>query len=340
MPTRRKGILGWIGTKNVNHAPYYQAYVFRFDGTDWNQFLGLAGHVHIQALDFYGPFLGWLVGSSCNVASTTDGGLTWNKATIPGGPADVLGVKMMDPTNVWAVGGSTHSGFIGFFDGTTPPGWEQQWPKDQPAPAGLKAAPAGLKAVDFVDTSKGWAAGWYGQILFTDTGGMRWDPQASGLADTITAIQFVSDQQGWAVTDSGLILHTNPDGKSWDPNPQYPNKGEKPVALYGLAMLDESNGWAVGAGGLILHFDGAKNQWERQKVDGPRGKRGPLPDFNAVDCIDKSTAWAVGTGGVIAHTSDGGQNPWKTQVHPIELPDRNKTKVTCDLTCIKMIQIT
>ena len=55
------------------------------------------------------PGVAWAVGTTVgsgdhdNILKTTDGGLTWNRETNPGGP--LLGVSAASETVAWAVGG-------------------------------------------------------------------------------------------------------------------------------------------------------------------------------------------------------------------------------------------
>ena len=67
-----------------------------------------------------------------------------------------------------------------------------------------------LRAVDFVDVSHGWAAGYawndlgddVGVILATVDGGDTWTAQSAGGAASLSGVCFVDAAHGWAVGSS------------------------------------------------------------------------------------------------------------------------------------------
>ena len=48
-------------------------------------------------------------------------------------------------------------------------------------------------SVYFVDSSKGWVSGYYGEILYTSNGGLNWIQQNSGVNSLISSLYFVNE---------------------------------------------------------------------------------------------------------------------------------------------------
>jgi hypothetical protein len=57
-----------------------------------------------------------------------------------------------------------------------------------------------LKAVDFVDGSQGWAAGYNGTIVHTSDGGAHWVQQTVATRDEFRDLFFWDANQGWATS--------------------------------------------------------------------------------------------------------------------------------------------
>lgn len=113
-----------------------------------------------------GPTTGWLVGDAGRVATTADGGQTWQPlATAPLGTrvaslVDWLSVASHDQ-HVWIAGSpGTHVAYSHDAGAT----WKTQ-------PTGISTP---IRKVTFVDARRGWAVGDHGTVLQTVDGGTHW----------------------------------------------------------------------------------------------------------------------------------------------------------------------
>ncbi|HEX9970654.1 MAG TPA: YCF48-related protein, partial [bacterium] len=171
----------------------------------------------------------------------------------------------------------------------------------------------GLKSVDFVDVSTGWAVGGGGTILKTIDEGSTWITQNSGVPGVLESVHFVDTKIGWTV-GGNVILKTIDGGEIWIP------KISGAGGLESVFFIDSNIGWAVGGymnystgviySTIIKTTDGGEN-WVHQSS-------GTSRILNAVFFIDAKTGWAVGMDGIIIKTTTGGET-WveeRTPPHP------------------------
>lgn len=113
----------------------------------------------------------------------------------------------------------------------------------------------GLRSLQFVDESGGWAAGIRNGLYKTSDGGETWEQVTiDDSADlSVSNLFFVNRSEGWVVltdrknSDYRLatikILRTSDGGRTWEV--QYSSTG---VFVRRIKFLDEQNGWVVGMG--------------------------------------------------------------------------------------------
>jgi photosystem II stability/assembly factor-like uncharacterized protein len=171
---------------------------------------------------------GWTVGGDL-AFYTTDGGATWNAATVPA-LADGLqinGVHFSDATFGLAVGGD--------------PGEEgDEWTDPVPPSSGF--------------------------ILRSDDGGQSWQMVTDGYAGSLWRVWAPDSQHAWAVGggEAGLILHSSNGGSSWSQQ-TVPSGGYGPADYVSdVVFVDAQNGYAVGNIGegtpmVLVTQDGGAN---------------------------------------------------------------------------------
>ena len=238
---------------------------------------------------------GWAAGGSSSaypgspsIVRTTNGGDTWQLATIPYYPTCSLsGIHFSDMDNGWAVGG------IGLILKTDDGGIN--W---SPQSEGTTDIP--LNDICFVDSLYGWATGSVynrATLLHTQNGGSSWVEQGLGYF-FIKSICFANHLNGWIVGedmyDGGVIIYTNNGGNNWEQ--QYNELGNE---YSGVCFVDSDNGWVTGALGRILHTNTGGVDWEIQNS-------GTTEYVRDVFFIDQNNGWAAGHNGMILHTDNGG----------------------------------
>ena len=196
-----------------------------------------------------------------------------------------------------------------------------KWKVSQTNVAGDK----NLRAVHFVDSSKGWAAGDGGTIYQTLDGGKQWNPirnaTLAGAVVDVNRIYFVNENKGWMLgeTHEGeegrtVLLSTDDGGKLWQ-NFEMPN-------VTSFYFVDNKNGWAVGRNATMLKTNDGGMKWKpienlNRLVGLPVESATSKFGFSDVFFLKGGeVGWAVGnfygTGttniGGLFMTSDGGDN--------------------------------
>jgi len=122
-----------------------------------------------------------------------------------------------------------------------------------------------LRAVHFVDSLKGWAAGDGGTIYQTLDGGKQWSPirnaTLAGAVIDVNRIYFINENKGWMLgeTQEGeegrtVLLTTEDGGKIWQ-NFEMPN-------VTNFYFVDNKKGWAVGRNATMLRTADGGLKWK------------------------------------------------------------------------------
>jgi photosystem II stability/assembly factor-like uncharacterized protein len=104
--------------------------------------------------------------------------------------------------------------------------------------------------VYFIDTSKGFVAGGFGDILMTTDGGINWNHVNSPVTDFLYKITFKNALDGFIVGSNGTILHTTDGGIIWD----YSVLGQ--YTHFDISFFGQNKGIMVGAENFLTATGG------------------------------------------------------------------------------------
>jgi photosystem II stability/assembly factor-like uncharacterized protein len=151
-------------------------------------------------------------------------------------------------------------------------------------------------------TTRGWAAGTGGTILYTADGGTTWTAQSSGVTATLEDISWGASASGglefvWACGSSGTALATSDAGTIWEIQSQ-----GAPYNAYAIDFQNISNGIFVGDQFYATSSNGG-NAWTPMVT---------TDTYYAVDFVSATTGWVCGPNGIIRKTTNGGTS-WSVQ---------------------------
>lgn len=255
-------------------------------GLTWEEQPTGAFNTVFRSVCFLDTLKGWAVGGIGKVYATADGGASWQKQNLPSPYSVIYAVAFSDSLNGWVVGAG------GYIHRTTDGG--ASWASVS------SPTTEDLYGLDIRSTTKGWACGGNGTILFWN--GSAWAPQTSGTTEHLRAVDFTSDNVGYAVGNFATVLRTADGGGTWVSLSMPPEiKGY----LADVCFVDSTEGWAVGYWGTVLHTADAGSSWVLQDTPG-------MLDCSGVDFVDSSIGWVAGLLSTLWYTSDGGQ-AWESQ---------------------------
>jgi len=198
-----------------------------------------------------------------------------------------------------------------------------------------------LRAVHFVDSMTGWAAGDSGAVYATTDGGRVWKQQSPDSDADMNFIYFIDLNRGWMLGKSGVktgnenegentLFITVDGGRTWERKP-LPN-------VTSLHFTNAKTGWAVGRNSTLLKTTDGGLEWYKvvgvEKLIGSRGDSSNYSfGFSDIHFTDAKHGWLIGNyygrargeiGGVFT-TSDGGAT-WRRV--PLAIQTRNNSLFT------------
>lgn len=255
----------------------------------------------LHSVYFVNENKGWIVGSSGAFLTTDDGGATW-KQTKKFTEDNIRDVYFSDSQNGWLLcegdvygaGGASPSYLMettdgganwrkinfadgrervariffskdgyGFAVGESGAFWAMQ---DDKKTWKKHLLPVRYLMLDgaFTDNLHGSLVGGSGSALFTEDGGLTWNPATvdqRGDAAKLNSIFFINQRVGWTVGGGGKVLFTNNGGKLW-----HEQNSNVSANLSDVFFISTAEGWAVGDDGAILHTTTAGNLWSVEKT--------------------------------------------------------------------------
>ena len=262
----------------------------------------------------------WASGATGAYLKTTDGGVTWTAATVPGAEAlDFRDVQGVDAATAYLL--SIGAGETSRVYKTTDGGAHWTLSLQNSDAKGFFDQMAfwnprhGILVGDQVD----------GQmvVMSTEDGGATWQrqkmppalPGEGAFAASGTGITVFGDRDVWIGTggkDAARVYHSADAGRTWTVSPTPIRADSASAGVFSVAFSDARHGIAVGgdyskptdeAGNVAVTSDGGK-RWTVPAGTPPKGFR------SAIAYLADRKLWiAVGTSGA-DFSADGGQN-WK-----------------------------
>jgi photosystem II stability/assembly factor-like uncharacterized protein len=260
----------------------------------------------------------WASGSKGTYLKTTDGGVTWTAAVVPGADAlDFRDVQGIDANSAYLL--SIGNGESSRVYKTTDGGAHWTLSLQNPDAKGFFDQMAfwnprhGILAGDQVD----------GQmvVMSTEDGGASWQrqkmppalPGEGAFAASGTGITVLGDRDVWIGTggkDAARVYHSGDAGRTWTVAATPIRADSASAGIFSVAFSDLQHGIAVGgdyskpteeAGNIAITADGGKT-WTKPAGAPPKGFR------SAVAYLSDRKLWiAAGTSGADISTN-GGQN--------------------------------
>jgi photosystem II stability/assembly factor-like uncharacterized protein len=262
----------------------------------------------------------WASGTAGTYLRTTDGGITWEAARVPGAEAlDFRGIRAIDGRTVYLLssGSADKARIYKTADGGAH--WALQF--TNPDPKGF------FDAIAFWDATHGIVLGdpVEGEfaILTTADGGLHWQrqhtppplPDEGAFAASNTCLFVRGTREAWFATGgpgSARVFHTRDRGITWTAAATPIRNDGASAGIFSLAFADSRHGIAVGGdyakdredrGNLAVTEDGGLT-WTAPAGPGPKGFR------SAAAYLPHAKMWlATGTSGSDVSTDNG--KTWK-----------------------------
>ena len=275
----------------------------------------------LQAVSAPSDRVAWVSGHAAAVLRTVDGGVTWERITVPGAAADSLQFRDVHAVNaavayLLAAGPGSRSRIYKTTDGGG--SWQLQFTNADSS--------AFYDCFAFWDASHGLvfsdAVAGHFVIRVTTDGGAQWTPVPAGVlppaqpgegafAASGTCVVTLGTNEAWVGTgaaDTARVLRTRDGGLTWEAAVT-PIAGGRSSGLAALAFWDSLHGIALG--GDVADAD-ARTDNVAVTVDGGRTWRGGgRPGFSGAvygaATVPGRSGWVVVVGPKgLAYTTDGG----------------------------------
>ena len=265
----------------------------------------------------------WASGSGGTYLATTDGGMTWRAAKVPGAETlDFRGIRAIDARTVYLM--SAGSGDKSRIYETTDAG--EHWTLLY-----TNADPKGFfDAIAFWDARHGIVVGdqldGRAEILTTDDGGATWQrrnppaalPNEGSFAASNSCLTLFGKQDAWFATGgpgAARVFHSKDRGRTWTVTTTPMRNDGASAGIFSLAFRDALHGIAVGGDyskdkedrqNIALTSDGGRT-WSAPPGPGlsPRGFR------SAVAYVGYRKLWIVVTGTSGSDISNGSGRTWR-----------------------------
>lgn len=255
----------------------------------------------LVAIYFTTSSKGFIAGDDGYLASTLDGGRTWQTYPLKT-TENISEIYFRNESNGYLVAGRKL--FMTSDGGNS---WRETAIRDA---SGYGGGIPEFLSIRFADKRRGLAIGAVldqkgdyiidSLVMRTDDGGETWTRIPVPTKVELFHLDFSGSSRAWIVGDKGTILATTDGGLSWRRQETGADR-----ALFNVDFRDDGLGFAVGGGGTILRTENGGRSWERVET---RYRE----TLKRVDFADDKNGWIVGHKGTILRSSDKGRT-WVKQ---------------------------
>jgi photosystem II stability/assembly factor-like uncharacterized protein len=243
---------GWASVQNFVNSPYGTILLKTYNGgQDWISVPYPDENIFINCILFRDSLDIWMGGSPHALVHSTDGGETWQQATIDTSTLaffPVLNVQFYDDQYGYACGGMFE--IAGVIWSTTDGGetWyaisTDEAPADEVHELHLYSQIKVLGAGG--DPDFGYGVG----FMRTDNGGLTWDYEEIDLPGNAWDLDFRNAGEAWApLGPRKQLIWSLDSGNTWEPI-QTPGS----TAIFDMMFPDSLHGYAVGDSGAFLKY--------------------------------------------------------------------------------------
>jgi photosystem II stability/assembly factor-like uncharacterized protein len=253
----------------------------------------------LVAIYFTSSDRGFVAGDNGYLASTSDGGGSWNRYQL-NTTEDINEIYFRNEKNGYLVAGRKL--FITSDGGET---WRETVLY---GPNEIRNGTPELLSIRFADKRRGLAVGsvWRrvrneevvvdSLVMRTQDGGESWQRIAVPSKTELFHLYFNGSSRAWIAGDDGVILASTDGGVTW----QRQTSGTR-ESIYNIHFRDEKEGYAVGAKGLILRTEDGGRVWQRVAS-------GTASALMRIDFTDDRNGWIAGHKGMLLRSTDKGRS--------------------------------
>ncbi|MEO6655320.1 MAG: YCF48-related protein [Pyrinomonadaceae bacterium] len=132
-------------------------------------------------------------------------------------------------------------------------------------------------------------------MMRTEDGGETWQRMTLPTKKELFHLDFNGNSHGWVVGDNGIILASTDDGRTWAKQ----TSGTS-IPLYNVDFRDDKEGYVVGKIGTILRTENGGLTWDKVATNF-------TDTLMRVDFADDKNGWIVGYAGDILRSNDKGK---------------------------------
>jgi len=243
---------------------------------------------NLDGLDFINAQVGIASGYHGTILKTTDGGDNWNSVMSPSNNIQ-WDVTFVTDSIVYITG---QLGTL-LYSNDQGDSWVQQ---------NIGGTSDYIKAVDFLDVNRGYAAGFDGVLYQTSDGGNNWIDISFNNVDDYTDVYFFDEMNGLVVGLFGLMKKTTDGGITWT------SLNVTSSHITEIFFINDTVGWICGDLGAVYITTDAGCTWTKQTTN-------TIKFIQDIHFIDQDNGWAVGRAGLMMQTIDGG-NTWNYVFNP------------------------